>query len=281
VFDIYHESIQRYGNPGCLDRFLPDALHQIDVPDCFFHHHSRDSIFEYFDSYEAVFATLLRDPVDRFVSDVFHFRRFFRNGADRRLVDGIAKSWSAEFGASLREADVPVDEVLRLAIREPSFRNFYVQFFAGLCWGESARGLPVADTSIWSARAIGKLAADMRRRFQVIGWFGNLHCSLAEIQEAFGLPSGGPPLTNRINIGHDRPGIRPSDRSHFAAAFDADYRLLDELRMLSPLHKSIRRWARSCRSFLPVASTWVDEDLPLPARSASPHRTTDRERAAA
>jgi hypothetical protein len=264
VYDIYHESIQRYGVPGCADRFLPDVLSQIDMPSCFFHHHSRDGIFEIFDAYETVFATLLRDPVDRFVSDVFHFRRFFRSAAATgQLSDGITEYWSKSFTASMTKIDLPIRELLDGAAREPSFRNFYVDFFASLCWNVPKRASAESPLRVYSAQEIRHLAQEIRRRFQVIGWFGNLQSSFSEIQQAFSLPTDSPPLTNTINTGHDRPKIRPSEWSRYAAAFHADYQLLDELRKLTPFQKSVRNVLRHCRRFVPGSSKWVDENLPL------------------
>lgn len=280
VYDIYHESIQRFGVPGCADRFLPDVLRQIDMPDCFFHHHSRDSIFEIFDEYETVFATLLRDPVERFVSDVFHFRRFFRSAAATgRLSDGITEYWSKTFTASLTNADLTVRELLDRASREPSFRNFYVDFFASFCWNVPRRASADSPVPVYSAQEIRKLAEEMRRRFQVIGWFGSLQRSFSEIQQAFRLPSECAPLTNTINTGHDKPRLSPREWRRYASAFEADYQLLDELRSLTPSQKSARQRLRLCRRFLPVSSRWLDEalplDLPAPDRPSREPATAD------
>jgi len=279
IYDIYHESIQRYGIPGCADRFLADVLRQIDVPECFFHHHSRDSIFELFADYDSVFATLLRDPVDRFVSDVFHFRRFFRSAAAGRLTAEITESWSDKFTSSLTDEDLPVRKLLDCAVREPNFQNFYMQFFSSMCLGDARRYTVNSPPPEYSTDKIRTLAAEIRRRFQVIGWFGSLQSSFSEIQNAFLLPADSAPLTNTINIGHDKPRLSPREWRRYASAFEADYQLLDELRSLTPSQKSERQRLRLCRRFIPVSSRWLDEmlplDLPAPDRPSREPVTAD------
>jgi hypothetical protein len=264
VFDIYHESIQRYGDPSYTHWFLGDVLRELDMPSCLFHHHSPDGVFDEFAEYDSVFATLLRDPVDRFVSDVFHFRRFIRTtAAGGRMRARIREAWTEDFMASLTDENVPVRQLLDSAAREPCFRNFYVQFFASLCWNVPKRDSANVPLPVYSDQEIRNLAKEIRRRFQVIGWFGNLQSSLSEIQRAFSLPSDSAPLTNTINTGHDKPQLSPREWRRYASAFEADYQLLDELRSLTLSQKSTRQRLRLCRRFVPISSRWLDETLPL------------------
>jgi hypothetical protein len=274
VFDIYHESIQRYGVPGCADRFLADALRQMEVPSCLFHHHSRDSLSTYFEGYDPVFATLLRDPVDRFISDVYHFRRFFRNAAaGGRLTDEITRSWSAQFTACLLRDNVPVRQLLDCAARESCFQNFYLQFFATMCWNIPRQDSVNSPAPRYSTREIRDLAQAMRHRFQAIGWFGDLSRSFSEIQEAFTLEPSSAPLTKTINMGRDKPQVSASERSRFAAIFDDDYQLLDELRTLSAFQKSVRKVLRRVGRMIPGTVASVNENLRLDSpRSMRPAR---------
>jgi hypothetical protein len=276
VYDIYHESLQKFGVPGCSDRFLADDIRQIDLSSCLFHHHSRESVFEHFAAHETVFATLLRDPVDRFISDVFHFRRVFRNAAaSGRLADHITRSWSEHFTSSLCQADLPDGELLKRAARERTFQNFYVQFFATMCWNVPQAESLNSPVPSYTSQEIHQLAQDIRRHFQVIGWFGTLQQSLSDIQAAFQMSSGGMPLTHTINKGHDRPLIGPAQRLRYSAAFEADYQLLDELRALTPFQKASRRVLRKCQQYVPFSANWVDETLPLAANR--PVRDRQRE----
>lgn len=273
VFDIYHESIQRCGLPGCSEEFLPAVLHSLDMPRCFFHHHSRENIFGHFAGFKSVFATLLRDPVDRFISDIFHLRKYIRSAAGTgRLTGDITRFWSEQFVADICRDDVTVGDLLEQAARVPGFRNFYLQFFTALCFGPPRRDFTRSWPVDYSSQEIRELALEVRRRFQVVGWFGDLHQSFAEIQQAFTLRPGSASLTNTINASHDRPPLRSSEWSRHAAAFDGDYQFLDELRVLSGFRKSVRQLLRHCRPLAPASLRLVDETLPLDAVRFEPGR---------
>jgi len=167
VFDIYRESNVRYGIPEASDRVLEESVEPLATTRFFFHHHTAENIFRHFKPGESVFATVLRDPVDRFVSDVYHYRRFIRSTEpDSPFAVHTARFWSARFTNCLRRDDVDPRELLDLGAAEDFFRNYYVNFLRR-CAGarrvpEESRTFPEGTDRVICSTCPGKCDIDFR-----------------------------------------------------------------------------------------------------------------------
>ena len=79
IIDIYHLSVSRFGDPGHTMEVLRDTPGLHEQGERLFHHHSWDSPLGPIP--DPVIATVIRDPVDRMVSEILHYRRVFSDPA--------------------------------------------------------------------------------------------------------------------------------------------------------------------------------------------------------
>ena len=232
VCDLYCESIQRYGDPARVHEVLQHTPPPSDRETrCVFHHHTNRNISEFFRKNETVYATMLRDPVDRFVSDAFHYKRLLKG------APGAEESWkpdlvsmsvdmadlNAEIVEPLRPNELRTREILEIAAAQPSFANYYFKFFWSLLGNEAA------PDGRYGPDDVLKLAMQLRRQFDVIGSFDDLERSYAEITAAFGMAADNERLRRHIMKGHAKPEIADSEKRQFRRLFELDYRLLDLL----------------------------------------------------
>jgi len=246
VFDIYGESKHRYGVPEASDRVLEESVERLAASGCFFHHHTAENIFRHFKPGESVFATVLRDPVERFVSDIYHYRRFIRSTEpDSPFALHTARFWSARFTSCLRRDEVDHRELLDLGLAEDFFRNYYVNYFASLCWSEEGAGGSQDVSGKYGSRELLNLAREVRQKIQIIGDFSDLQRTFSRIQTAFRIPPPPQTLALTINRGESKPKLTRSEWRHYADSFAADYYLLEELWNLNSIHKSFRRACRA------------------------------------
>lgn len=199
-----------------------------DLP-CLFHHHTTEPILHLFPADETVVATVLRDPVDRFVSEVFHSRAFLCSYQDEEFVAYHAKRWGVRYVKALTQPDISTKELLDVAASVEFLRNYYTKYFAALFDFHPSRSR-LAFLS--SGRYLQQLASLVRSRFSVIGNFDDLHASYSEIAEAFGIGSGEQRLELAIN-GPKANGTKPVfDRRRYQRLFRSDYDLIQRIREL-------------------------------------------------
>ncbi len=131
ICDIYHESKLENGRPIAAEIVLQRFREQYGNLTALFHHHTAEPIFHLF-AKNTIFATVLRDPVDRFVSIVSHIRAFLTSPA----VDPRYKAYNEEFlGAEYLRgvyAGVAPRKLLEIAAADPYFQNYYVAMFRSL-----------------------------------------------------------------------------------------------------------------------------------------------------
>jgi hypothetical protein len=232
VLDLYHESIRRFGAPRRAKQVLYETLAEIGRRKCIFHHHTAENICSLFGRRDAVWATILRDPVDRFLSDAFHYKRLAARTrdsagylkADLTELDVNLTGESAAVTGPLRPDNWHISEILDQTTSEPHFANYYVKFFWSLCINVRRLGYPNSVTKVRS------LARTLRQRFAVIGAFENLQATYADILSAFGMAAESSHLEHFLMKGPARPDVPPSVRRRFERLFELDYLLLDELK---------------------------------------------------
>jgi hypothetical protein len=250
VFDIYRESNHRYGFPEASDRVLEASQKELSDSRFLYHHHTAENIFRHFDPSRSVFATVLRDPIDRFVSDVYHYRRFVRSTEpDSPFASHTARFWSPRFTSSLRRDDIEPCELLDLAMAENFFRNYYVNFFAAMCRSERDAGGALDISVKYKSRDLADLAREIRQHFRIIGDFSNLQETYSQIQAVFRIPPPRQRLELKVNRGESKPRLTRFQQRRYVKAFASDYCLLDELQNLSPFQKSFRRVWRAIAGF--------------------------------
>jgi hypothetical protein len=213
VCDIYHECRQRGGSLFGAAAVV-EQVRQILGPavPCLFHHHTHEPIVPLFDSRQTEYATILRDPVDRMISAVTHYRQFMQSDADPDFIAFHAQIWGSDFFAACGDLSVSLEGLVELAASDKYFTTYYTTFFASLL------EVPMASCA---------LASQVCRTFAVIGHFEDLAGSYHDIATRFEICGG--PMDHTLNTGNKRPAISEADRQRYAAALHADYELLAEI----------------------------------------------------
>ena len=212
VCDIYHECRQR----GCTLAGAKDVVREArlalgDAP-CLFHHHTAEAAMLVFDRRESLLATVLRDPVDRMVSEVVHHSHFVRTHADRKFVEYHALHWGRPFFDACSQPGIDIRELLDIAVDQKYFRMYYSMFFGSF--------FDMASLS-------PELPARIRQVFSVIGHFDHLETSYTDIAILFGL--GAATMDRTINTGNERPVLSDSERRRYTEALHVDYELFDQI----------------------------------------------------
>lgn len=236
ICDIYHESKLENCRPIAAEIVLQRFREKYGNLPALFHHHTTEPIFHLF-AKNTLFATVLRDPVDRFVSIVSHIRAFLTSPT----VDPRYKAYNEEFlGAEYLRgvyAGIEPRKLLDIAAADPYFQNYYVSMFRSLLstcpdashyanlFGNLKKPITPYDVEL--------LANIIFTRFAVIGYFDSLEIAFANILQRFNLGSSDEKMNLSINQGQERPALSTEEREMFRPIFRQDYHLLASLRALS------------------------------------------------
>jgi len=236
ICDIYHECKQTYGSPKNAALMVQTMRERLGEKPTLFHHHTSEPIPALLDSPDVVLATVLRDPVDRFVSAAFNRRKFLLSCTDPAMIDFHVKAWGEEFVRVAMREDASRREVLDAAASDNSFYDFYTRYF-----GRMFR-IPTPPAGVFSfikrtphARRLAKLLAE---RFDVIGDFNDLSATHDQIASAFDIPCADGSFSLEINRAAVQQPLSSADRMRYQRLFKADYALLYELHAMSAIGSS-------------------------------------------
>lgn len=237
ICDIYHESKLENGRPIPVEKVLQRFRQKHGSIPTLFHHHTAEPIFHHFGK-NTLFATVLRDPIDRFVSIVSHIRAFL-TAPD---VDPRYKAYNEEFlGRDYLRAvysDVDPRELLDVAAKDTYFQNYYISLFRSLCSTCSTscstpNRLNSSQKDPLTPYEIELLAEIIFTRFAVIGYFDDLGLAYQKIVHRFDLGANGEKMKLSVNQGQKRPLLSTEEREKYRPIFRQDYHLLASLRSLS------------------------------------------------
>ena len=185
-----------------------------------------------------VYATVLRDPVERFVSDVFHLRQALSGRAlDARMVEFVCAPWSSTLRRAMRQyQDLDPLELLDTAAADGFFCDYYLSFFLAMLDNESCDGRAKWPHRTSDSDALRSLAARICERFEVVADFANLESAYSTIASAFDLRDVAGPLSLHLNPGRGRPRSSEFARSRYESLFAGDYQLLDEIAAIRNTH---------------------------------------------
>ncbi len=231
VCDLYHESVKEHGTPAwpneaiaCVMTLQPGASFVI-------HHHTPQPLQRGSGAHRMLYATILRDPIERFVSDVFHLRRTFRgNLLDARMIEFVCSGWSSPLRRMMRQSPDPdPHELLDTAAADGFFRDYYLSYFSALLDDEPGDGWINWPNRTTDSHALRSLAVRVFRRFEVIADFTDLERAYSMIASAFELRDVAGRLNRHLNPGHTRPAFYEWARLRYEQLFAGDYQLLDEI----------------------------------------------------
>ena len=231
ICDLYHESKLKWGTPVRANDILQTLRQKVRGIPCMFHHHTTEPICDFLDDDDTVYATVVRDPVDRFVSWVNHLRAFLCSSATAAVYVGYYVGLAgAEFYQHARRPESRTEELLEIAACKPYFTNYYTTLFGSL-FGGAGESCPQRSMS---ADRIRHLAETTRRRLAVIGSFGDLQSAFSAIVDAFQIGGSNDRLQTFMNRAQGKPSLSTADRQRYMRALESEYAFLEELRMLSP-----------------------------------------------
>lgn len=226
IFDIFYTAQADFGSPSRFREALESvAADSAPAGRRLYHHHGRDDVRPWLPpAKEVKLATVLRDPVERLVSELVHLRAHV---AEDALPSGMRKtileSWTTPFRAAMLNATASIDELATMAAREPAFRNYYVAYLSTFLLGHQADEEPHPPITV---ALMDYLVETARRRFCIIGRFENLPDVYRQIASAFEI---GGEMRHHINRGSEPPKLAASTERELRREFFADYELMYRL----------------------------------------------------
>jgi hypothetical protein len=230
--------MKEHGTPPWPNEALASALSARPRASFVIHHHTPQPLQQGSRAQRMVYATVLRDPIERFVSDVFHLHRALSGGLlDAPMAEFVCTGWSGPLRRAMRQ---PLDpnpvELLDAAAADGFFRDYYVSYFSALLADEPSDGRMKWPHRTSDPFAVRALAVRVCRRFEVIADFADLERAYSTIASAFDLRDVAGHLNRHLNPGRARPIAYESARLRYEQQFAGDYQLLDEIAALKNTH---------------------------------------------
>ncbi|HEX4415701.1 MAG TPA: hypothetical protein VH107_18860 [Lacipirellulaceae bacterium] len=105
----------------------PDVL---DGPNTLIHLHSLHNISYFLRDKRVTYTAIVRDPIERFCSDIAHLHNALLNFSEVAREDFLARMpWNTELKALMIDDSASLDNLLEMAAKESFFRFFYYHFF--------------------------------------------------------------------------------------------------------------------------------------------------------
>jgi hypothetical protein len=228
IIDLYYLSQLNYGSTQFVYNVLADYRDLLKSTRAIIHLHTLHNIGYFLQDENIVYTTVVRDPIERFCSDVFHLHNALLTFTEAARQDFLNKMpWNSDFAAMMIDDTAPLDQLLEAAAEEPFFRFFYYHFFFGILCSK-----PVPTNQFQppdGADAIEDLARRVKQRFAYIGRYPDVAGSFHAIAESFGLPHDrSQPFSKHINHSGVNQKIQHS-RQRFADTFRTSYQLLESI----------------------------------------------------
>jgi hypothetical protein len=231
VCDLYHQSRQEYGDNLAIHATMYDFQRFVRKHDCLIHHHIPHCLAPYFDE-PICYTTILRDPVDRFISEVNHVRHLLNGEVDTLHMQGritpyeeiLGLGWTKELLDMAADESIEFSKVLLTAADHPHFCRYYSGWFNRLLNVELSK--QTYESALASTISPATLAEQIRGEFAYIGSFKTLEESIRDIATRYGLTGVGTSewLNNRMS-----GNILPELRASLKPAFAEDYELIKAL----------------------------------------------------
>jgi len=234
VFDIYHHARCQCHDVTRVHEVLVRFKETLRGKRVLIHHHTAHPVGFLFDR-RPVYTTVVRDPVDRFISEVNHCRAVLRGEWDAVHQAGIiaprteiaGRGWSPRLIEMAVSDGVSFERLVEHAIQEPGLRHYYYQSFHHLLLGEP--GLMRLPDVTPDGPSATRLALLVRSQFAYIGRFPRVSEAGAEIARIYKLPQKSAPAPFPHVFQRHSQRLIPHLRPALRAAFQADYAFLSKL----------------------------------------------------
>ena len=205
---------------------LAELRSRVGKKPCLFHHHTTEPIRASFDDSATIYATVLRDPVDRYVSLVHHISNFLLSPETPPAYAAYyAELCGVEFCRALARPQVRMDELLEAAAAQPFFSNYYTTLFRSLCQDR----VQIESPPDSSSSDLQTLAAGTRNMFTEIGWFSDLDMAFARIVRAYGIGHAGKRMQVAINRSARRRPLSTLERLRYERVLETEYAFVEQL----------------------------------------------------
>jgi hypothetical protein len=231
ICDIYHQARSRYGDNTAVHAAMYDFQHFARSRDCLIHHHAPYCIAPYFDN-PINYTTILRDPVDRFISEVNHVRRILTGDLDSvhkagqitpaNEVRGLG--WPQHLIDMAVDHSVSLSSLITQAAQHPHFSRYYTIWFSRLLDAELSKGS--YHNSLTARFDLHELTQRIQAAFLSIGSFKRLPSSIQILARAYDLPDAD--TSGWINRRFSET-ILPELRLTLKPCFTDDYTLIQAL----------------------------------------------------
>ncbi|WP_240648041.1 glycosyltransferase family 2 protein [Pararobbsia silviterrae] len=211
-----------------------------------YHHHTREHIAAALPENERFYTTIVRDPVERMISELFHIRRLVAHGAQMPEVYMLYKGEIGFYRSVLGEAlfelmrtpGADPNEMARLAMQRDYYKNFYFNVFWSVLFGPSADGTPAALGPVDDARR-WQLASEVRRRFLYVGRFPQLLETVQAITYLLGVRFDASTQFDHVRNGSEKLPLSDETMEMLYRANEDEYRLLELLVTPVPVTRSL------------------------------------------
>ncbi|MFJ4143539.1 hypothetical protein [Pseudomonas sp. NPDC089734] len=257
VIDLYNESWVAYQNPFSA----VDVIRHMVVEgrgkgweneSLLIHHHTRQNIEGLLPPEARCYVTLVRDPVERFVSEVFHIRKLLMKGAELTeefpFYQGEFSWYRKVLGESLyamfMQEDVGPDELLIEASKCPYYKDFYFNIFWSLLKRDVTPVEPTYYTEKITDDVRSVLVAAIKEKFLYVGQYPKLGEAVSAIAFLKGVVVNSDVDMVHVRNGSNKPDIRRETLDELRIANADEYRLLSMLEMPDKLARALERAGR-------------------------------------
>jgi len=218
IVDLYHEALVKFSDSSKTLEAVSDRQKLLRARTCLIHHHTEIKIQNYFDT-APHYATIVRDPFDRFISDLQHLSAHQRsqNPSKESVGEGL------DFMQAMADPSKPIHSLIDIYSRSDYFQNYYRNWFGSLLLGRNGFGddedIKDADDPLFAAFVLSA--------FKSISCFNDLNAALIATANSFGFPF------DNVRLGHlnetSKQNAFNSMRSKYAHYFEKDYAFLESI----------------------------------------------------
>jgi hypothetical protein len=218
IIDLHHEAKVKFFDSSKTLEAISDRQRLLRERTCLIHHHVEIKIQNYFDS-PPLYATIVRDPFDRFLSHLNFFSK-------KRRSPGSEGDVLLDPMEMLKVIDDPSKDIYSLidiCSGSEYYQNYFRNWFGKLLLGRNGFG---GDEDIKDVHD-PRFPAYVRKAFKNISCFTDLSKALSEIASSFGLPHGNFKLGHMLKTSKDH--LPENARFKYSSRFEKDYCFLEEI----------------------------------------------------
>jgi hypothetical protein len=218
IIDLYDDAAVKFSDSSKTLEAISDRQRLLRQRTCLIHHHTEIKIQNYFDK-PPLYATIVRDPFDRFISDIKHLSEYMRS---QNTSKAIAVG-ELEFMRDMANPSIDIHSLIDIYSRSNYFQNYYRNWFGSLLLGRNGLG---GDEDIKDVYDLS-FSAYVRSAFKNISCYTDLNKALHALAKSFEIP------LDNVQLGHlnKTPKTHPFEnmRTKYAFRFEKDYRFLEEI----------------------------------------------------